>query len=65
MVVADVIPNPPRTRLVRDAQQRDCVVLDGLGMLVNQGIIGIHLWTGRDPDPTVMRARARGRAQPA
>ncbi len=55
MIVCDVIPNPPRTRLVREAEAAGCVVLDGLGMLVNQGVIGIQLWTGRDPDPTVMR----------
>jgi shikimate dehydrogenase len=55
MVVADVIPNPPRTHLIRDAQSRGCTVLDGLGMLVNQGVIGIRHWTGVDPDPTVMR----------
>lgn len=54
-VVCDVIPNPPRTRLVHDAEERGCTTLDGLGMLVNQGVIGIRLWTGRDPDPAVMR----------
>ena len=56
MVVADVIPNPPRTRLIRDAEARGCTVLDGLGMLVNQGVIAIRHWTGVEPDPTVMRA---------
>ena len=56
MVVADVIPNPPRTRLVQEAEARGCTVLDGLGMLVNQGVIGFRLWTGVDPDPQVMRA---------
>ena len=55
MIVADVIPNPPRTRLVRDAEARGCFVLDGLGMLVNQGVIGIKLWSGLDPRPEVMR----------
>jgi shikimate dehydrogenase len=55
MLVCDVIPNPPRTRLVRDAEARGCRALDGLGMLVNQGVMGIRLWTGRDPDPAVMR----------
>jgi shikimate dehydrogenase len=56
-VVADVIPNPPRTRLIRDAEARGCIVLDGLGMLVNQGVISIRHWTGVDPDPAVMRAK--------
>ena len=55
MVVADVIPNPPRTRLIRDAAARGCRVLDGLGMLVNQAVIGIKYWTGVDVDPAVMR----------
>jgi shikimate dehydrogenase len=56
LIVCDVIPNPPRTRLVRDAERAGCTVLDGLGMLVNQGVIGIRLWSGRDPRPAVMRA---------
>jgi shikimate dehydrogenase len=55
MVVADVIPNPPKTRLVRDATARGCKVIDGLGMLVNQGIIGVHYWSGIEPDAAVMR----------
>ena len=57
MVVADVIPNPPRTNLIKDAESRGCKVLDGLGMLVNQGITGIEYWTGVTVDGVVMRAR--------
>jgi shikimate dehydrogenase len=56
MVVADVIPNPPATNLVRGAREKGCKVIDGLGMLVNQGVIGIRHWTGIDPDPKVMRS---------
>lgn len=55
MVVADVIPNPPRTPLLREAARRGCTTLDGLGMLVDQGRIGIRHWTGVDADPSVMR----------
>jgi len=55
LVVADVIPNPPRTRLVRDAEARGCRVLHGLGMIVNQGVIGVKYWTGVDVDASVMR----------
>ena len=57
MVVADVIPNPPTTPLLRDAAGRGCRVLDGLGMLVNQGLISIRHWTGVDADPTIMRRK--------
>ena len=56
MVVADAIPNPPRTLLIRSAEARGCRTLDGLGMLVNQGMIGVKYWTGVDVDPGVMRA---------
>ncbi len=56
MVVADVIGNPPRTRLIRDAQSRGCKALDGLGMLVNQGIIAVRFWTGVDLGEKVIRA---------
>ncbi|MFO1105807.1 MAG: shikimate dehydrogenase [Amaricoccus sp.] len=55
MVVADGIHNPPLTRLLAAAQARGCRTADGLGMLVNQGVIGIKLWTGVDVDAKVMR----------
>ena len=55
MVVADGIHNPPLTRLLRAAQGRGCRTVDGLGMLVQQGVIGIKYWTGVDADPQVMR----------
>jgi shikimate dehydrogenase len=55
VVVADVIPNPPTTNLLREAKARGCITLDGLGMLVNQGVIGIKYWTGIDADASVMR----------
>ena len=60
VVVADVIPNPPRTWLLRDAEARGCKVLDGMGMLVNQGVIGIKYWTGVDADAGVMRRTLEG-----
>jgi shikimate dehydrogenase len=55
VVVADVIPNQPSTPLLRSAAARGCRTLDGLGMLVNQGVIGIRPWTGIDADTGVMR----------
>jgi shikimate dehydrogenase len=54
-VVADVTVNPPQTKFLRDAAARGCPTVDGLSMLVNQGVIAFKIWTGVDPDPTVMR----------
>src|SRR6185369_13824326 len=55
IVVADIVFSPVRTRFLDDAAARGCRALDGLGMLVNQGIVGIQYWTGIDPDAAVMR----------
>jgi shikimate dehydrogenase len=55
LIVADVVFNPPQTWLIRTAADRGCRTIDGLGMLVNQAVISFKIWTGNDPDPTVMR----------
>lgn len=53
-IVADVVFNPPRTRWLCDAEARGCRILDGLSMLVNQGVLGVEYWTGVTPDADVM-----------
>jgi shikimate dehydrogenase len=53
----DVIPNPPRTLFIREAEQRGLRALDGLGMLVNQGVVSIRHWFGVDVEPSVMRKK--------
>lgn len=55
MIVADVIFNPPQTLFLREAAERGCKTLDGLGMLVNQALIAFKIWTNEEPDAEVMR----------
>ena len=55
ILVADVIANPPRTRLVREADERGCKTIDGLEIFIAQAAVNFRLWTGVDPDLTVMR----------
>jgi shikimate dehydrogenase len=55
LLVCDAVFNPPQTRLLQAAAQRGLPVLDGLSMLVYQGVIGFRMWTGRDPDEAVMK----------
>jgi shikimate dehydrogenase len=49
-----VIPNPPDTPFLKEAEARGATTLDGLGMLVYQGAIGFTMWTGLDAPIGVM-----------
>jgi shikimate dehydrogenase len=55
MVVCDVIPNPPDTPFLQEASKCGAKTLDGLGMLVYQGVIGFKMWTGKNAPVEVMR----------
>ena len=59
MLVADAVFNPPETRLLAMARARGLPTLDGLSMLVYQGMIAFELWTGESPDEGVMKAALR------
>src|SRR5262245_33315126 len=47
LLVCDVVPNPPETRLIQAARALGLKTLTGLPMLVYQGAIGFEMWTGR------------------
>ncbi len=55
MVVCDVIPNPPKTEFIKRALAKGCKTFDGLSMLVNQGVIGFQLWTGKEAPVEAMK----------
>ena len=43
--------------LKKDAQSKGCKIVDGLGMVINQAVLGIKYWTGEVVDPAVMRKK--------
>jgi len=54
--VLDMIYNPMKTRLLREAEASGCAVRSGVGMFVHQGAEQIRLWTGIEPPREEMRA---------
>jgi shikimate dehydrogenase len=59
MLVCDVVFNPPETQLIKMARRRSLPVLDGLSMLVYQGVIAFELWTQRQAPESVMKLALR------
>jgi len=55
LLVCDAVFNPPVTGLIAMARARGLPVLDGLSMLVYQGVIGFELWTGVKAPEAVMK----------
>ena len=47
MVVMDIVYWPLKTRLLREAEEKGCLTIDGLEMLGRQGSAQLEIWTGR------------------
>ncbi|MCK5552512.1 MAG: shikimate dehydrogenase [Deltaproteobacteria bacterium] len=53
--VVDIIYNPLRTKLLRDAEEAGCIALSGMGMFVHQGAEQIKIWMGIEPPRAFMK----------
>lgn len=58
MVVTDIVYTPLRTALLAAAEDVGCITVDGLGMLLHQGVPGFERWFGRRPDVDAELRRA-------
>ncbi len=57
-VVMDIVYKPLETRLLREAKEAGCEVIDGLEMLVYQGVEQFFLWKNIRPSAELMRKAA-------
>jgi shikimate dehydrogenase len=53
--VVDAAYNPPSTWLVHEASERGAATIEGLEVFIEHASVDFRLWTGVDPDRTVMR----------
>jgi shikimate dehydrogenase len=54
-VVMDIVYAPLETKLLREAREAGCQVVNGLAMLLYQGVAQFELWTGRKAPVEIMR----------
>lgn len=50
-LVYDLIYNPPDTKLLQEARVQGCKTINGLSMLVQQGLQAQVIWQGHEVDP--------------
>lgn len=60
LLVFDLVYNPIKTRLLREAEETGAVILPGVNMLVYQGATAFKMWTGEDPPVETMKAAVVG-----
>jgi len=57
-VVFDIVFNPYKTKLLKDAEKNGCAIIPGIEMLINGNILQFKLWTGKDAPKQLIRNKA-------
>lgn len=57
--IYDIIYNPSPTRLVKEAARRKIKAVNGLGMLLGQGVAAFEIWTKQKAPLAIMRGALR------
>ncbi|MCK4937470.1 MAG: shikimate dehydrogenase [Methanosarcinales archaeon] len=58
-VVFDLVYNPLWTKLLKEANKARAITVDGIKMLVLQGVESFRIWTGADPPVDIMERAVR------
>ena len=57
-IVYDIVYNPSKTILLKEAEKRGLRTIGGLDMLIYQAERAIEIWTGKNPDTKLMKIAA-------
>ncbi|MDI9624611.1 MAG: shikimate dehydrogenase [Methanothermobacter sp.] len=54
LIVKDLVYNPPKTRLLKEAEKAGAKTISGIKMLVYQGAESFKIWTGKEAPTSIM-----------
>lgn len=57
LFVYDIIYNPLKTQLLKDASEIGCKTLNGIDMFINQGALAFEWWTDMKPNINTMKEK--------
>ncbi len=55
LTIMDIVYNPKKTKLIKDAESKGLQTVLGIEMFVNQAVVQFELWTGKKAPKEVMR----------
>jgi len=58
LIVVDIVYNPVKTRLLREAEAAGAETISGVDMLVWQGAVAFEKWTGHEAPVELMKREA-------
>lgn len=56
-IVFDIVFNPFKTKLLKEAEEKGCITIPGFEMLVHGNALQFKLWTGKDAPEGLMRKK--------
>ncbi|MDP3765067.1 MAG: shikimate dehydrogenase [Nanoarchaeota archaeon] len=56
-VVFDIVFNPYKTKLLKDAEERGCTTIPGFEMLINGAVLQFKLWTNKNAPEQLMKKK--------
>ncbi|MBI2659653.1 shikimate dehydrogenase [Candidatus Woesearchaeota archaeon] len=56
-VVFDIVFNPSKTRLLKDAEKKSCTIIPGFEMLVQGAMLQFRLWTSKNAPEKAMKRK--------
>jgi shikimate dehydrogenase len=54
-IIFDVVYNPLKTQLIKDAEEIGCKTISGVNMLVHQGAQSLRIWLSIEPPTEIMK----------
>jgi shikimate dehydrogenase len=58
LIVYDIVYNPVKTKLLKEAEAAGAEIISGVDMLVWQGVMAFEKWTGKKPPVELMKKEA-------
>ena len=56
-IVFDIVFNPFKTKLLQDAERKDCTIIPGFEMLIHGAILQFKLWIGKNAPEKLIRKK--------